>query len=214
MCVDVEEYELEALKSLENLPYNVVVSFFVSTYGEGEFPHGALPFEKFLSEMGEGKLASLRFTLLGLGNSTYEFYNEASRKVLECLKKTKATLIGEHGLADAGAGTTDEDYLTWKEATMTELKKQLHLEEQEEKFESAFEPKRIATVSDKVSFDEPSSQYLPFNSLFGNLKNVQLGLFDSNHPYLAAVLRSRELFKSKDRSCIHSEFDISGSSIE
>ena len=135
MCADVENYEFD---TLHELPQNVVVSFFVSTYGEGEFPDSAVHFEDFLSNADEGDLSNLRYTLFGLGNSTYEFYNGASKKVLEHLKKSQATLIGEHGLADDGAGTTDEDYLAWKESVFEALKDQLNLSEHEQKYVPSF----------------------------------------------------------------------------
>lgn len=211
MCADVENYEFD---SLHELPQNVVVSIFVSTYGEGEVPDSAVHFEEFLSEINEGDLSSLRFTLFGLGNSTYEFYNGASKKVLEHLKKSQATLIGEHGLADDGAGTTDEDYLAWKETIFEALKDQLHLSEHEQKFEPSFKLEKLDEITDNVSLGEPSLQYLPCNSLSFNSDNVQLGPFDLTQPYLAPIVRSHELLKSEDRSCVHSEFDVSGSNIK
>ena len=68
--------------------------------------------------------------------------------------------------------------------------------------------------SDNVSLGEPSLQYLPCNSLSFNSGGVQLGPFDLNQPYVAPVVKSRELFRAGDRSCVHSEFDMSGSNIK
>ncbi|AQZ17567.1 NCP1 (YHR042W) [Zygosaccharomyces parabailii] len=211
MCADVENYEFD---TLHELPQNVVVSFFVSTYGEGEFPDSAVHFEDFLSNADEGDLSNLRYTLFGLGNSTYEFYNGASKKVLEHLKKSQATLIGEHGLADDGAGTTDEDYLAWKESVFEALKDQLHLSEHEQKYVPSFKLEKLEAISDNVSLGEPSLQYLPCNSLSFNSEGVQLGPFDLNQPYVAPIVKSHELFRAGDRSCVHSEFDVSGSNIK
>lgn len=70
MCVDMRECNSEALRSLNNSPENVVVSFFVSIYDESEFPDDVLSFEKLLFELNKDKLARLHFTLFGLGNST------------------------------------------------------------------------------------------------------------------------------------------------
>lgn len=211
MCADVENYDFENLKELSS---NTVVSIFVATYGEGEFPDGAVQFEDYLNDLDEGALSNFRYTLFGLGNSTYEFYNGASKKVLKHMQKAEATLIGEHGLGDDGAGTTDEDYLSWKESTFEILKDQLHLSEHEQKFEPSFKMKKLETVDDKVSLGEPSLQYLPAHSLSFNSENIQVGPFDLHHPYLAPIVKTRELMKSNDRSCVHSEFDVSGSNIK
>ncbi|KAJ1545315.1 Ncp1p [Saccharomyces cerevisiae] len=43
MCADVENYDFE---SLNDVP--VIVSIFISTYGEGDFPDGAVNFEDFI----------------------------------------------------------------------------------------------------------------------------------------------------------------------
>lgn len=211
MCADVENYDFE---TLHELPSDIVISIFVSTYGEGEFPDGAVQFEDYLNEISEGGLSKIRYTLFGLGNSTYEFYNGASKKVLEHMQKAEATLLGEHGLGDDGAGTTDEDYLAWKENIFEALKDQLHLSEHEQKFEPSFKLEKLDSVDDQVSLGEPSLHYLPANKLSFNSENLQLGPFDINQPYLAPIVKTHELMKNKDRSCVHSEFDVSGSNIK
>lgn len=211
MCADVENYDFESLKELSS---NTVVSIFIATYGEGEFPDSAVQFEDYLNQLDEGALTNIRFTLFGLGNSTYEFYNGASKKVMKELGKAEATLIGEHGLGDDGAGTTDEDYLSWKENIFEVLKDQLHLSEHEQKFEPSFKLEKLETIDNKVSLGEPSSHYLPSNKLSFNSENVQVGPFDASQPYLAPIVKTHELMKSKERSCVHSEFDVSGSNIK
>ncbi|CDH15768.1 probable NADPH--cytochrome P450 reductase [Zygosaccharomyces bailii ISA1307] len=211
LCTDVENYNFE---SLHQLPPHVVVSLFISTYGEGEFPDSALQFEKFLSAISEGGLSGLNVTLFGFGNSTYEFYNGASKKVMEHLKRSHATLIGNHGLADDGTHTTDEDYLAWKENTLQALKKQLRLNEHEQKYEPFFEVEKIDAMRENISLGEPSLAYLqPITHSFSSI-NIQLGPFGLNQPYVAPIVKSRELFEDTDRSCVHSEFDISGSDMQ
>lgn len=135
MCGDIEQYDFE---NINELPDNVFVTLFISTYGEGDFPDGAVQFEDFISNASEGSLDTLKFSLFGLGNSTYEFYNGAARKALDYLKAAGATLVGDFGQGDDGAGTTDEDYMTWKGNTFETLKDKLHLDEHEQKFEPSF----------------------------------------------------------------------------
>ncbi|QLQ80993.1 hypothetical protein HG537_0E03480 [Torulaspora globosa] len=211
MCADIEQYDFD---NLNELPENVFMTLFISTYGEGDFPDGAVQFEDFLSNASEGDLSSLKFGLFGLGNSTYEFYNGAAKKALDYLKNAGATLVGEFGQGDDGAGTTDEDYMTWKSNSFEVLKEKLNLDEHEQEFEASFVLEKLGTVDDTVSLGEPSLHYLPSGNLTYNSENLQVGPFDLSQPYLAPVVKSYELFKNTDRNCIHTEFDVSGSNIK
>lgn len=214
MCADVENYDFD---SLCHLPNDIVVSFFFSTYGEGDFPDGALNFETYITSLNSGDLSNLKYTLFGLGNSTYEFYNSAAKKTQKLLDAAGANLIGSLGLGDDGAGTTDEDYLSWKDLILEHLKDVLHLSEHEQRFESSFDYK-ILTAGDfdknKIFLGEPSKQYLPSEKLSYNNEGKQLGPFDLNYPYIAPITTIKELFESSDRNCIHVEFDLSGSNLK
>ncbi|SCU86839.1 LAMI_0D03796g1_1 [Lachancea mirantina] len=212
MCADVENYDLE---NLNDLPSNVIVSLFISTYGEGDFPDGAIPFEDFLTARESGDLSNVKYTLFGLGNSTYEFFNGAAKRVEKYMNEAGATRVGPFGEADDGAGTTDEDFLTWKDSVMEELKDQLGLDEHEQVFEPSFEYKQISQgVSNEISLGEPTAQYMPNNKIEFSPEGKQVGPFDATHPYVAPITATRELFSSGDRNCIHAEFDLSGSNIK
>lgn len=211
MCADIEQYDFE---NLNDLPENVFMTLFISTYGEGDFPDGAVQFEDYLSNASEGDLDRLKFSMFGLGNSTYEFYNGAAKKALDYLKNAGATLVGEFGQGDDGAGTTDEDYMTWKSNAFDNLKDKLNLDEHEEEFKASFILEKLGSVENNVSLGEPSAHYLPSKKLNFNAENLQVGPFDLTQPYVAPVVKSYELFKNTDRNCIHTEFDVSGSNIK
>jgi len=201
MVADLEDYDYERLNELQ-----VPISFFIATYGEGDYPDSSLNFEEYLGTVAEGDLENLNYTLFGLGNSTYEFYNGAAEKAYNSLKSAGAKLIGEYGKGDDGAGTLDEDYLSWKENTLEILKDFLKLDEHEAKFEPSLVLKRLSTGEyddEKVFLGEPDRSYLDGKT------DLSLGPFDHAHPYLAPVSFSKELFNSKERSCIHAEFDLS-----
>lgn len=212
MCADVEKYDLQ---NLNDLPSKVVVSFFISTYGEGDFPDGAVPLEDYLNNLDAGDLENVRYTLFGLGNSTYEFFNGAGKKAHKLLNDAGATIVGTYGEADDGAGTTDEDYLSWKDSLLEVLKTELSLDEHEQKFEPNFQYSVLEDgVTDKVSLGEPTAQYLPSEQLTFSPDGRQTGPFDASHPYIAPIVKTKELFKSQDRNCIHAEFDLSGSNLK
>ncbi|CCE63306.1 hypothetical protein TPHA_0E02140 [Tetrapisispora phaffii CBS 4417] len=212
MCVDVENYDFE---TLNDIPSKCMVSLFISTYGEGDFPDGAVKFEDFLSEAADSNgLANISISTFGLGNSTYEFFNGAGKKAVEHMTNAGATIVGDLGCGDDAAGTTDEDYMAWKERIFEELKEKLQLDEHDESFESSFKYEPLESITDDVSLGEPSFQYLPASKLSFNDAGIQLGPFDASHPYVAPFVKSVELFKSDDRNCIHSEIDISGSNMK
>lgn len=213
MVADLENYDFE---SLNELPDNMPVTFVISTYGEGDFPDGSVNFEQFLNELEEGddSLGNLRFSIFGLGNTTYEFFDGAARKALDKLQNAGANLIGKLGEGDDGAGTTDEDYMTWKEETIDLLQKEMDLHEDENKeYQPSFTFTQMNEITDKTSLGEPSKQYLPSETLQYDVDGKQRGPFDLNQPFVAPIIESHELFQSPDRNCIHTEFDISGSEI-
>ncbi len=201
MVADLEDYDYESLNQLK-----IPVSLFIATYGEGDYPDSSLNFEEYLGSLAEGDLENISYTLFGLGNSTYEFYNAAAEKTNNSLKSAGASLIGEFGKGDDGAGTLDEDYLSWKENTLEILKDFLKLDEHEAKFEPSLTLTRLDPGEfdeEKVFLGEPDRSYLDGKT------DLSLGPFDHAHPYLAPISFSKELFNSKDRSCIHAEFDLS-----
>lgn len=201
MIADLEDYDFESLNELD-----CIVSFLISSYGEGDFPDSSVAFETHLNALEDGELSNLKYTIFGLGNSTYEFYNGAATKANSLLKNAGATLIGSYGQGDDGAGTLDEDYLSWKESTLEILKDILKLEEHD----SAFEPSlKIARLDpgeydeDKIFLGEPNKKFLDPTA------DLSKGPFDHAHPYIAPIIKSKELFNAADRSCIHAEFDLS-----
>lgn len=86
-----------------------------------------------------------------------------------------ATRLGKLGEADDGAGTTDEDYMAWKDSILEVLKDELHLDEQEAKFTSQFQYTVLNEITDSVSLGEPSAHYLPSHQLNRNADGIQLG---------------------------------------
>jgi NADPH-ferrihemoprotein reductase len=119
MTADLELYDLSYL---DQVPEDKLVIFVLATYGEGDPTDNAIEFwdlvtedEPSFSENSEDRpLSNLKFVLFGLGNKTYEQYNEVSRRVNKCLLKLGAQRIGEAGEGDDD-GSLEEDYLAWKE---------------------------------------------------------------------------------------------------
>ncbi|MFL1874532.1 assimilatory sulfite reductase (NADPH) flavoprotein subunit [Hansschlegelia beijingensis] len=73
--VDIADYKARQLRDEQDL---LIV---VSTYGEGDPPQGAADFFEFLDSRKAPKLPDLRFAVLALGDSTYERYCEAGKRL-------------------------------------------------------------------------------------------------------------------------------------
>lgn len=88
--------------------------FVTSTYGNGDLPSTALPFEEALTE-GQPDLTGIRFAIFGLGDQVFaETFNHGSKKLTELLTGRGAVQLGERGLHDASGFEMPEDIaLPW-----------------------------------------------------------------------------------------------------
>ncbi|MCJ1358661.1 MAG: NADPH-cytochrome P450 reductase [Icmadophila ericetorum] len=214
MVADLEEYDYE---NLDTFPEDKVAMFVLATYGEGEPTDNAVEFYEFIinenvsftngASVEEKPLSNLKFVAFGLGNNTYEHYNSMVRRVNAALVKLGATRIGAAGEGDDGAGTMEEDFLSWKEPMWAELTEKMGLEEREAVYEPTFsvgERDDLSAESDEVYLGEPNKNHLEGN---------QKGPYNSHNPFIAPILESRELFTVPDRNCLHMEISLDGSNL-
>ncbi len=80
----MNDFKPNTLKKLENL---LIV---VSTHGEGDPPDNALSFHEFLHGRRAPKLESLRYSVLSLGDSSYEFFCQTGKEFDERLAELGA----------------------------------------------------------------------------------------------------------------------------
>ena len=123
------------------------------------------------------------------------------------LTRLGAERIGTAGEGDDGAGTMEEDFLSWKEPMWAALTEKMGLEEREAVYEPVFsveERDDLSPENDTVYLGEPNKNHL---------ENAQKGPYNAHNPYIAPMAESRELFSVKDRNCLHVEIDVSGSNI-
>lgn len=198
LVADCEDYDLD---NLNEIPPDVLVFFFVSSYGEGELPDSGINFGEYLSMLDEDSLSQLNYTVFGLGNSTYEFYNGAARKVDKDLQAAGASRFAPYGEGDDGKDTLDEDYLEWKEATFELLKNSLSLKEVDAKYEPAVLVTELGSESSQSSIflGEHNKAYLGSSDVSGP--------FTHTSPYMAQISSIKELFHSSSRHCVHVELE-------
>lgn len=71
-----------------------------STYGEGQLPMTAAPFFDSL-KASSPDLSKLKFSAFGLGDSSYETYNQGIKTLIALMKELGAVETGETGFHDA-----------------------------------------------------------------------------------------------------------------
>lgn len=117
--VDAEVIAMEDFDVTE-LPEAATVVVITSTYGEGELPATSQPFEDHLHAE-KPDLSSLRFAAFGLGDSSYETYNNAIGILTKDLTELGAAQIGETGRHDAVSGDSFTDVATAWAKTILDL---------------------------------------------------------------------------------------------
>ncbi|KAG2230720.1 hypothetical protein INT48_004773 [Thamnidium elegans] len=211
MAADIELYDLSYL---DQVPEDCLVFFVMATYGEGEPTDNAVDFWDLVSEetpqfsgndSDEKPLNNLRYVAFGLGNKTYEHYNEVIRKVDTNLKNMGAKRIGERGEGDDD-GSLEEDFLAWQEDMWPAFCEAMGVDEnsaQSGPRQASFRVEELGEYDqDKVYHGELSEW----------LKEGARIVYDAKRPYNATIT-SRELFKGGDRHCLHMEIDISNTNL-
>ena len=116
---DMADYKVRQLGQEQD------VLIVVSTYGEGDPPQPATGFFEFVEGRKAPKLDGVRFTVLALGDSTYEFYCEAGKRLDRRFEELGATRLAPRvdcdvDYDDPAAKWTDE-ILTLLAAEQAEL---------------------------------------------------------------------------------------------
>ena len=84
---DMADYKVRSLKDEQDL------LFIVSTYGEGDPPQPSVGLFEFLEGKRVPKLEGVRYSVLALGDSTYEKYCEAGKRIDRRLEELGASRI-------------------------------------------------------------------------------------------------------------------------
>nr|UCK81639.1 NADPH--cytochrome P450 reductase [Arenicola marina] len=203
LAADPEECDMEDLTKLADIENSLAI-FCVATYGEGDPTDNAQEFYDWLQD-GAEPLSGLNYAVFGLGNKTYEHFNAMGKFV-----DTKLEELGAHRVYELGSGDDDgnieEDFVTWREKFWPAVCENFGITSIGEEMSMRQYAVTVhdETVPDKVFTGEPARH--------GSFK-TQRPLFDAKNPFLSPVNVNRELHHGGDRSCMHIEFDITGSKI-
>lgn len=205
VVVDTEQVDM---KYLDQFPEDAIAIFVMSTYGEGEPTDNAVPFwdllhdPSFSEDSGDHPLTKLRYFIFGLGNSTYTYFNQASKTVDEKLTSLGATRLGERGEGDDDKSLED-DFLAWQEKTWPIFADALGADESDAGNSQAHDPAYIVA--------EHASEF-DGNVYQGELGDQSQSHYDAKKPY-PATITSRDLLHNSDRHCLHLEIDIANSGL-
>ncbi|EGR31364.1 nadph-cytochrome p450 reductase, putative, partial [Ichthyophthirius multifiliis] len=90
--------------------------FLLSTYGKGGPTNDAAKFFDWLNNQKDTKLLSdMKYTIFGLGNSSYDEFCGMSVKTNNKLQELGARLLYQFGKGDAGKDSTVQDFVNWKQ---------------------------------------------------------------------------------------------------
>jgi sulfite reductase (NADPH) flavoprotein alpha-component len=106
------DFKPNGLKKIENL---LIV---VSTHGEGEPPDNAIPFHEFLNSKRAPKLDGLRYSVLALGDTSYEFFCQTGKDFDKRLQELGGTVLVPRVDCDVDF---DEPAAAWMNDVLTSL---------------------------------------------------------------------------------------------
>ena len=181
------------------IPKTKMAIFIMSTYGEGDPSDNANELWSWVGTATKVDLSGLRYVAFGLGNKNYNLYNRVIDVVSQALDSLGAKALLPVGKADDSNGTTEEDFMEWKEVLFSMLRSDLHYTEKDPEYE----PTLCVAEDDSMTAID---LYLGEPVAPRDIKRVAL----TRSPIHALPVKvARELFTTPTRNCLHIEVDLS-----
>jgi NADPH-ferrihemoprotein reductase len=124
-CADMSDFNPATFVSLCR---SVRCVFLVSTFGEGEPSDNASDFFSWIEGSAPVSLNGARYAAFGCGNSNYRYFNKTVDDLANFLDRNGAVAMTSVVRGDEALGTTEEDFLEWKDHLMMKISLELGLE--------------------------------------------------------------------------------------
>ncbi|RDW90864.1 NADPH cytochrome P450 oxidoreductase family protein [Aspergillus mulundensis] len=193
LTADLSDYDPA---SVTEIPSSKLAIFILSTYGEGDPADNTVEFWDWLNsndrntEKKQKQFSGLRYFAFGLGNSNYKFYNRVIDRVVEVLDDHGANALLPVSRANDATGSTQEDFISWKETLFAFFRESLGFTQSE----LVYQP-TISIKTDEAI--DPSALHR------GEPRH-------SPNPVPIPISGIRQLFEPiSDRHCLHIDLDIS-----
>ncbi|KAL4903705.1 hypothetical protein BDW74DRAFT_186007 [Aspergillus multicolor] len=193
LTADLSDYDPA---SVAEIPSSKLAIFILSTYGDGDPADNTVEFWDWLNsndrsaEKKQKQFSGLRYFAFGLGNSNYKFYNRVIDRVVEVLDDHGANALLPVSRANDATGSTQEDFISWKETLFAFFRESLGFTQSELVYQPTISIKTDETI-------EPSALHR------GEPRH-------SPNPVPIPISGIRQLFEpASDRHCLHIDLDIS-----
>ncbi|TLU64361.1 assimilatory sulfite reductase (NADPH) flavoprotein subunit [Thalassotalea litorea] len=170
-------------KNIKNETHLLIIT---STNGEGEPPDDAMALHDFLSSKRAPKLESLQYSVLALGDSSYEFYCQTGKDFDQYLEKLGASRLSERVDCDVDY-QSDSD--VWQTAQL-------------EKVKELFAANTAQVVQLPVAGNEAAS-------------SIHASPYTKESPYTAVILENQKITgRDSNKVVQHLEIDLADSGIQ
>ena len=161
------------------------IAIVVSTHGEGEAPDDAVELHEFLGSKKAPKLPNLKYAVLGLGDTSYEFFCQTAKDFDTRLATLGATAVVERVDCDVDY---DSAAAKWQDDILAKIKDDLTAKTTQVPVAAAANTASVASIySKKNPFSGTllASQKITGRDSVKDIRHIEISLEDSGIQYQA-----------------------------